>query len=56
VRQKGELLNKKVELLSIEEAIKKGGCKRNCIQDLDARIILNIWYFGWGNKYEDRAI
>jgi hypothetical protein len=54
--QRGQSCSKKVELLSAQEAIRTGGCKQNCLQDLDARVILNERYSACGKKYEERAI
>jgi hypothetical protein len=55
LRQRGELRSKKVELVSVEEAIQKRGCKQNCLRDLDVGVILNKRYSAWGKKYEERA-
>jgi hypothetical protein len=47
-RQKGEPLRKKVKLDSVVAAKTKGGCKRNCLRDVDEKYILDQRYMAWG--------
>lgn len=45
----------KVTLISVQDAIAKGGCKRNCLTDIPARYILDVRYNAWGSKYPIRS-
>ena len=51
-RQRGEPLREKVKLDSVVAAKMKGGCKRNCLRDVDEKYILNQRYMAWRQKYE----
>jgi hypothetical protein len=51
-RQRGEPLREKVKLDSVVVAKTKGGCKSNCLKDVDEKYILNQRYMAWGQKHE----
>lgn len=53
--ERGELLGEKVELDSVVATKMKGGCKHNCLRDVDERYILDQRYMAWGQKYEQQA-
>jgi hypothetical protein len=54
-RQRGEGRAQKVTLESTRAAKQKGGCKNNCLQDVDEGVILDQRYMAWGPKYNVRA-
>ena len=54
-RERGEPLGEKVKLHSIVARKTKGGCKHNCLRDVDERYILDQRYMAWGQNYEQCA-
>ena len=54
-RERGEPLGQKVTLDSVLAAKRQGGCKQNCLRDVDEKYILDQRYMAWGQKYEQRA-
>jgi hypothetical protein len=54
-REKGESRMEKVTLASVRSAKQRGGCKRNCLRDIDEKYILEQRYMAWAQKYEVRA-
>jgi hypothetical protein len=53
--QRRETLKEKVKLDSVVAAKTKGGCKHNCLRDVDEKYILDQRYMACGQKYEQRA-
>jgi hypothetical protein len=47
-RQRGEPLRKKVKLDNVVATKTKGGCKHNCLRDVDEKYILDQRYMAWG--------
>jgi hypothetical protein len=45
-----------VKLDSMVAAQTKGGCKCNCLRDVDEKYILDQRYMAWGQKYEQQAM
>jgi hypothetical protein len=54
--ERREPLREKMKLNSVVAAKTKGGCKRNCLKDVDERYILDQRYMAWGQKYEQHAM
>jgi hypothetical protein len=54
-REKGEPRMEKVTLASVRSAKQRGGCKRNCLRDVNEKYILEQRYMAWAQKYEVRA-
>jgi hypothetical protein len=48
-------LGEKVKLDSMVAAKTKGGCKHNCLRDVDEKYVLDQRYMVWGQKYEQQA-
>jgi hypothetical protein len=46
--ERGEPLGEKVKLNNVVAAKTKGGCKCNCLRDMDERYKLDQRYMAWG--------
>jgi hypothetical protein len=53
--EREEPLGEKVKLDSMVAAKTKGGCKHNCLRDVDEKYVLDQRYMVWGQKYEQQA-
>ena len=51
-RERGEPLGQKVTLDSVLAAKMQGGCKQNCLRNVNEKYILDQRYMAWGQKYE----
>jgi hypothetical protein len=53
--QRRKTLKKKIKLDNAMAAKAKGGCKHNCLRDVDEKYILDQRYMAWGQKYKQRG-
>lgn len=50
-----EGISTKVSLLSVQRAIGRGGCKQNCLRDIQERYLLDMRYNAWASTYAIRS-